>query len=131
MKGLTLHIVVFILLLALFSMVVLTSSQPDKSTADRISHSINNPDNVSTANSTSAACDRTNYLNGNARAPEFKPESATTPIATHLSRSINDLDKAKPQARTRSARARANDLSEDEVSAEQKDDFVYTDDVVE
>ena len=133
MKGLALHIAVFVLLLALFSMVALISSWPDKSADDdQVSHLSGNP-NAPIPNSILAACNRTDRLSGNAEQPEFEREraSASASIVAGISRPSDDPDKPKPQAR--SAHGRANYLSkdEDEDSADPKDDFVYTDDVVE
>jgi hypothetical protein len=131
MKGLALHIAVFVLLLALFSMVALTSSWPDKLAADdQVSHLSGNP-NAPIPNSISAACNRTDRLSGNAEQPEFERERASASIVAGISRPSDDPDKPKPQAR--SAHGRANYLSKDENedSADPKDDFVYTDDVVE
>jgi hypothetical protein len=132
MKDLALYIAVFVLLLALFSMVALTSSWPDKFAGDQVSHLSGNP-NAPIPNSISAACNRTDRLSGNAEQPEFERERASASIVAGISRPSDDPDKPKPQAR--SAHGRANYLSKDkdeEVdSADPKDDFVYTDDVVE
>jgi len=129
MKELVLSILAFILLVTVFSIVALTASWTDNSADNQVSY-LSDDSNESKPNSASVR-NRINYLSDNAEVPE--PKNAFT--AASISRPGNDPNEpeSEPEAGSTSHRVKYPrvDSNDGKGSEADKDDYVYSDDVVE
>jgi len=131
MKESVLSILAFILLVTVFSIVALTASWTDNSADNQVSY-LSDDSNESKPNSVSVR-ERINYLSNNTELTE--PKNAF--IAASASRPGNDPNEpeSEPEAGSTSHRVKylrvdSNDGKGEGPEAD-KDDYVYTDDVVE
>jgi len=129
MKELVLSILAFILLVTVFSIVALTASWTDNSADNQVSY-LSDDSNESKPNGASVR-NRINYLSDNAEVPE--PKNAFT--AASISRPGNDPNEpeSEPEAGSTSHRVKYPrvDSNDGKGSEADKDDYVYSDDVVE
>ena len=129
MKEFVLSILAFILLVTVFSIVALTASWTDNSADNQVSY-LSDDSNESKPNSASVR-NRINYLSDNAEVPE--PKNAFT--AASISRPGNDPNEpeSEPEAGSTSHRVKYPrvDSNDGKGSEADKDDYVYSDDVVE
>jgi hypothetical protein len=129
MKELVLSILAFILLVTVFSIVALTASWTDNSADNHVSY-LSDDSNESESNSASIR-NRINYLSDNAEVPE--PKNAF--IAASISRPGNDPNEPEPEPEAASTGHRMKylrvDSNDGKDSEADKDDYVYSDDVVE
>ena len=116
-----------ILLVMVFSIVALTASLTDNSADNQVSYS-SDDSNESKPNN-GPIRNRTNYPSDNAEEPE--PENAF--IAPSLSRPGGDPNEPEPEAASTGHRVKYPrvDYNDGKGSEAEKDDYVYTDDVVE
>ncbi len=127
MKEFVLSILAFILLVTVFSIVALTASWTDNSADNQVSY-LSDDSNESKPNGASVR-NRINYLSDNAEVPE--PKNAFT--AASISRPGNDPNESEPEAGSTSHRVKYPrvDSNDGKGSEADKDDYVYSDDVVE
>jgi len=129
MKELVLSILAFILLVTVFSIVALTASWTDNSADNQVSY-LSDDSNESKPNGASVR-NRIKYLSDNAEVPE--PKNAFT--AASISRPGNDPNEpeSEPEAGSTSHQVKYPrvDSNDGKGSEADKDDYVYSDDVVE
>lgn len=134
MKEFVVSILAFILLVTVFSIVALTASWTDNSADNQVSY-LSDDSNESKPNSASpnsaSVRNRINYLSDNAEVPE--PKNAFTTAS--ISRPGNDPNEpeSEPEAGSTSHRVKHPrvDYNDGKGSEAEKDDYVYSDDVVE
>ena len=127
MKESTLSIMAFILLVTVFSIVALTASLTDNSSDNQVSYS--SDDSNESKSNVASIRNRISYTSDNAEVAE--PENAF--IAASLSRPGDDPNEAEPEAASTGHRVKYPpvDYNDGKGSEANKDDYVYTDDVVE
>jgi cytoskeletal protein RodZ len=127
MKESTLSIMAFILLVTVFSIVALTASLTDNSADNQVSSLSQNSNESKSDNG--PIRNQSNYLSNNAE--ESEPQNAF--MSAPVSRSGDDPNEPGAEAASTGHRVKYPrvDYNDGKGAEADKDDYVYTDDVVE
>ena len=131
MKEFVLSILAFILLVTVFSIVALTASWTDNSADNQVSY-LSEDSNESKPNGGSIR-NRINYLSDNTEVPESKNAFAAASISRPGEDPNEPEPESEPEAGSTSHRVKYPrvDSNDGKGSEADKDDYVYSDDVVE